>query len=41
MGKTKAIDVANKNNIATMIIYKKSNNYIDIVFSDKWYDLFI
>ena len=41
MGKSKAIEVANKNNIATMIIYKKANNDIDIVFSDKWYDLFI
>ena len=40
MGKTKAIEISNKNNIATMIIYD-NNDDIDIVFSDKWYDLFL
>ena len=40
MGKTKAIEISNKYNIATMIIYD-NNDDIDIVFSDKWYDLFL
>ena len=40
MGKTKAIEISNKHNIATMIIYD-NNDDIDIVFSDKWYDLFL
>ena len=40
MGKTKAIEISNRNNIATMIIYD-NNDDIDIVFSDKWYDLFL
>ena len=40
MGKIKAIEISNKNNIATMIIYD-NNDDIDIVFSDKWYDLFL
>ena len=37
----KAIEIANKNQIATMIIFRNDNDVIDIVFSDKWYDLFI
>ena len=37
----KAIEIANKNEIATMIIYRNDNDVVDIVFSDKWYDLFI
>ena len=41
MGMNKAIEIANKNEIATMIIYRNDNDVIDIVFSDKWYDLFI
>jgi len=41
MGMNKAIEIANKNEIATMIIFKNDNDVIDIVFSDKWYDLFI
>ena len=40
MGKTKAIEISNRNNIATMIIFD-NNDDIDIVFSDKWYDLFL
>ena len=40
MGKSKAIEISNKYNIATMIIYN-NNDDIDIVFSDKWYDLFL
>ena len=41
MGMSKAIEIANKNEIATMIIFRNDNDVIDIVFSDKWYDLFI
>ena len=41
MGMNKAIEIANKNEIAAMIIYRNDNDVIDIVFSDKWYDLFI
>jgi len=41
MGMKKAIEIANKNEIATMIIFRNDNDDIDIVFSDKWYDLFI
>ena len=40
MGMKKAIDIANKNNVAIMVIYK-NDNVIDIIFSDKWYDLFV
>ena len=40
MGKNNAIRIANNNNIATMIIYKNDDDK-DIVFSDKWYDLFL
>ena len=40
MGRIKAIEISNKYNIATMIIYD-NNDDIDIVFSDKWYDLFL
>ena len=40
MGKDKALEIANINNIALMIIFENDNN-IDIIFSDKWYDLFI
>ena len=36
-----AIEIANKNQIATMIIFRNDNDEIDIVFSDKWYDFFI
>ena len=39
MGMKKAIDIANKNNVAIMVIYK-NDDVIDIIFSDKWYDLF-
>ena len=41
MGMKKAIEIANKNEIASMIIFRNDNYDIDIVFSDKWYDLFI
>ena len=34
-----ALEIANNNKIATMIIYKPKND-VDIIFSDKWYDLF-
>ena len=37
----RANEIANKNEIATMIIFRNDNDDIDIVFSDKWYDLFI
>jgi len=40
MGVKKAIDVANSNNIASMIIFKNEDN-VDIIYSDKWYDLFL
>ena len=40
MGMIKAIDIANKNNVAIMVIYK-NDDVIDIIFSDKWYDLFV
>ena len=40
MGVKKAIDVANNNNIASMIIFKDEDN-VDIIYSDKWYDLFL
>ena len=40
MGMKKAIDIANKNNVAIMVIYK-NDDVIDIIFSDKWYDLFV
>ena len=39
MGTSIALEIANNNKIATMIIYKPKND-IDIIFSDKWYDLF-
>ena len=39
MGTSMALEIANNNKIATMIIYKPKND-IDIIFSDKWYDLF-
>ena len=39
MGTSLALEIANNNKIATMIIYKPKND-IDIIFSDKWYDLF-
>ena len=40
MGMKKAIDIANKNDVAIMVIYK-NDGVIDIIFSDKWYDLFV
>ena len=40
MGVKKALDVANNNNIASMIIFKNEDN-VDIIYSDKWYDLFL
>ena len=39
MGTSMALEIANNNKIATMIIYKPKND-VDIIFSDKWYDLF-
>ena len=40
MGADLAIETANKNNIALMLIVQNDNN-LDIIYSKKWYDLVI
>ena len=39
MGLNRAIEVANNENIAIMVIYQ-NNESVKINYSDKWYDLF-
>jgi len=40
MGVDLAMKIANKNNIALMLIVQ-NNNKLDIIYSNKWYDLVI
>ena len=39
MGLNRAIEIANNENIATMVIYQNDES-VEINYSDKWYDLF-
>ena len=39
MGLNRAIEMANNKNIAIMVIYQ-NDEAVDIIYSDKWYDLF-
>jgi hypothetical protein len=39
MGLDRAIEIANNENIAIMVIYQNDET-VDIIYSDKWYDFF-